>query len=203
MYTGLIEQVGTVAGGEATPSGRSVLIDHGGWERTFTPGESISISGCCLTLVEAVGTVMRFDAIPETLSKTTLGGFAVGDRVNLEQSLRADSLLGGHLVQGHVDGVGQVTTIADDPEDWRLTVCPPADLMACMAPKGSVTLDGVSLTLAEVDAAAGTITVALIPTTLDVTTLRDRKVGDAINIEADIIAKAVQHQLRVHGIVPA
>ncbi len=131
---------------------------------------------------------MAFDAIPETLSKTTLGSLRVGDRVNLEHAAIASTLLGGHIVQGHIDGVGSVATIKTDGQ-WRVRVKPPRELIRYMTPKGSVSLDGVSLTLAAVGPTW--IEVALIPTTLDKTTLASWRVGSRVNIEADVMAKTI------------
>lgn len=202
MFTGLVQAVGEVvevrrgAGG-----GARLLVDPRDWSHRPVHGESISISGCCLTLaepLEASGGRMAFDAVPETLAKTTLGGLGPGSAVNLERSLMASDLMGGHAVQGHVDGVG-VMEMVRTGADYRITVRPPAGLMAYIVPKGSIAVDGVSLTVAEVDAAAGTFSVALIPTTLAITTLGRAREGDRCNLEADIMAKTVVHYLRHFG----
>jgi len=199
MFTGLIETMGTVRSIDPTPAGVRLAIDPGTWDYHPRPGDSIAVSGCCLTVAGggpggsgAPG--FAFDVIPETLRKTILGGLTPGSRVNLEHSLRADSLLGGHFVQGHVDGVGEVTGV-EKGEEWRVRVRPPADLMRFMAPKGSVSLDGVSLTIADLSVEEGWIEVALIPTTLEITTLGELEPGDRLNIEADILAKTVVHHL--------
>lgn len=197
MFTGIIQRVGTVASIEERPFGVRVAIDHHGWEHTPRSGDSIAIDGCCLTLSDDwtpdVGHY-TFDAIRETLDKTALGDRRAGDRVNLEPSLRADAMLDGHLVQGHVEATGEVVRVDDDPSDWRMAVRVPRELMACVVPKGSVALDGVSLTIASVK--ENGLTVALIPTTLERTNFLDRKVGDRINVETDILARTVAHQLR-------
>lgn len=164
----------------------------------------MGVSGCCLTLVAdpvEVGGVLRFVAVPETLGVTTLGGLGVGSRVNLEGAVTASTLMGGHVVQGHVDGVGRVTRVVrpgDGAESgvdgWRVRVGLDADLMRWMTPKGSVCLDGVSLTIAALDAgdgAGGWIEVALIPETLEKTTLRDLEIGDRVNVEGDVMVKTV------------
>lgn len=195
MFTGLVETTGTVRSIDPSAAGVRLTIDPGGWAHRPTEGESIAVSGCCLTVAGvAAGGAIAFDVIPETLRMTILGGLTPGSRVNLEHSLRADSLLGGHFVQGHVDGVGEVVSVVKG-EEWRVRVRPPAGLMRFMAPKGSVALDGVSLTLADLSVEEGWIEVALIPTTLEITTLGELAPGSRVNIEADILAKTVVHHL--------
>lgn len=194
MFTGIVEQIGTVAGVEPTAAGVRLLIDPGPWAHRPEPGESIAVSGCCLTLAEPAGDSLAFDAIPETLAKTTIGALNPGDRVNLEHAMRADALVGGHFVQGHVDGVGEVVLVVRKGEH-RVRVRPPADLMRFVAPKGSVTIDGVSLTVADLDVGEGWFEVALIPTTLELTTLAGLKAGSRVNLEADMIAKTVVHHM--------
>ncbi|MEX0876713.1 MAG: riboflavin synthase, partial [Phycisphaerales bacterium] len=157
------------------------------------PGESIANSGCCLTLVEAVeeaGGMLKFDAIPETLSRTTLGSWEPGTRVNLERALRMGDTLDGHQVQGHVDGTGTVISV-ETGDGWRVRIGLNEALMRYMVPKGSVTIDGVSLTLADLDVEAGWIEVALIPETLERTNLMDRAVGDRVNMECDVLVKTI------------
>lgn len=206
MFTGLVQAVGVISQSVPTPSGRSLWIDPRGWDHRPAPGDSISVCGACLTVAELApghasapspGPRWRFDVVAETLAKTTLGLRAEGSHVNLEHSLRADSLLGGHFVQGHVDGVGLITMVRDDPADWRVRVRPPAGLMEFMAPKGSITLEGVSLTIAALS--EGEVEVALIPTTLAKTTLATWREGDSCNIEADILAKTVIHWMKIYG----
>lgn len=139
---------------------------------------------------------VAFDVIPETLARTTLGALRVGDRVNLEHAVTAATLMGGHFVQGHVDGVGRVVSVKRG-EDWRVRVRIGRELRPLMIPKGSVCVDGVSLTIAAVRADG--FEVALIPTTLELTTLADLRVGDDVNIEADMLVKAVATVLRGMG----
>ncbi|MEQ8769575.1 MAG: riboflavin synthase [Phycisphaerales bacterium] len=194
MFTGLVQAVGSVASIDPSPAGVRIRIDPGEWAHTPDVGESIAVSGCCLTLAEPAGDTLAFDAIPETLAKTTLGDLKPGDPVNLEHAMRADALVGGHFVQGHVDGVGEVIAVETEGE-WRVRVRPPAELMRFVAPKGSVTIAGVSLTVAALDAAAGWFEVALIPTTLELTTLDALAPGDRVNLEMDMIAKTVVHHL--------
>lgn len=199
MFTGLVQHVGRVLAVEPTPAGKRLTIDPAGWDHRPSPGDSICIAGCCLTVVAtgvgAHGAGWAFDAVPETLSKTTLGGLSPDSGVNLEHAATPTTLLGGHVVQGHVDGTGVVSRVQDGA-DWRVEVRVPADLMPFMIPKGSVCLEGVSLTLANVDPAASTIEVALIPVTLARTTLGTLMPGDRVNIEADAMVKAVVHVLR-------
>jgi len=151
-------------------------------------------------VAELVEGGMRFDLVRETLSKTTLGGIGVGARVNLERSLRVGDLMGGHLVQGHVDGVGAVERVQEGG-DFRVWVRPPWELMKYMIPKGSICIDGVSLTLAGVDpvGGAGAVQVALIPVTLEATTLGDLEPGHRVNIEADAMAKTMVHYMEHFG----
>lgn len=192
VFTGLIQSIGTVRSASPTPSGVRLAIEGPGW--ALSHGESIAVSGCCLTVVDTSSNLMSFDAIPETLSKTTLGALAPGSKVNLERALQVGDRLGGHFVQGHIDGLGTVERVQTSP-NWRVWVRLPAPLMKFMAPKGSICIDGVSLTLAEVNAAASTIAVALIPTTLELTTLSTLTRGQHVNIEADPIAKSIVNYL--------
>jgi len=201
MFTGIIRARGRLESVDPSPAGKRMRVDPGGWDHRPGPGDSICVSGCCLTLAEPVGAdgVLAFDAIPETLAKTTLGGLAAGDEVNLEASMTASTPMDGHVVQGHVEGVGEVTGLTTEGE-WRIRITPPADLMPCMVPKGSVTVDGVSLTIAAVDAGTpgreGWFEVALIPTTLELTTLGSLGVGSSVNLETDVLARTVVHVMR-------
>ncbi len=206
VFTGLIQAVGRILTIEPRPSGLRLVVDPQGWDHRPSPGDSIAVNGCCLTVAEPPGPAsasgdgsatgqlaLAFDVVAETLSKTTLGSLRTGGRVNLEHAVRADTLMGGHFVQGHVDGVARVARVQADASDWRVALIPPAGLLDVIVPKGSVTLEGVSLTVAEL--IDGGFEVALIPTTLRLTTLGDLRVGDGVNIEADMLAKAVVHFL--------
>lgn len=197
MFTGLVEAMGVVRSVGPSPAGVRLGIDPGSWAYRASAGDSVAVNGCCLTVVNhpAVGGELLFDAIPETLSKTTLGGLKVGSPVNLEHAATASTLLGGHLVQGHVDGTASVESVVTRGE-WRVRLAPPADLMQYIVPKGSVTVEGVSLTVAAVDPAQGWFEVALIPTTLEKTTLKGLASGARCNIECDAMAKTVVHWLR-------
>lgn len=190
MYTGIVQHVGVVRRVEDTPKGRRIVLDPCGWDYAPAPGDSVGNSGCCLTLVESNGEGWVFDAIPETLSKTTLGGWEPGARVNLERPLRMGDGLDGHQVQGHVDGTGTVESI-DETEGWRIRIAVPEDLRRWMIPKGSVTIDGISLTLAGVAGDGSWIECAIIPETLARTTLGERAPGDRVNLECDIMVKTI------------
>ncbi len=156
-------------------------------------GDSVAIDGCCLTVTRVEPGRLAFQAVPETLRRTVLGARAAGDPVNVERALRADGRLDGHIVQGHVDGIGRIASLDPSGDDVILRVDCPADLADLLVPKGSVAIDGVSLTV--VDADPGAFSVALIPHTLAVTTLGRRAAGDAVNLEADVIGKYVRRYL--------
>ncbi len=195
MFTGLVEACGLVR--EIVPDGDAVrlVVDASSLPGDEPPeiGESIAVNGCCLTVVAFDGPLRTFEAGDETLAKTNLGKLSAGDPVNLERALAANARLGGHIVQGHVDGVGHVDRI-DEKGDWiDMWFRVPAELASTMVPKGSVTVDGVSLTLVNVEPER--FSIALIPHTLEVTTLGRRAVGDAVNVETDVIGKYITKQL--------
>jgi riboflavin synthase alpha subunit len=197
MFTGIINHIGTVSSTQRTQSGLRLMIDPSGWAYLPNPGDSVAVNGCCLTLVDPLNDhdgMMSFDAIPETLQITTLGDLKTGDPVNLEAPLRMGDRLDGHTVQGHVDAKGKIAGVFTD-DGYRVRVGVETDLMRFMIPKGSVTLDGVSLTIAALDQKEGWIEVALIPETLERTTLSNRTIGDAINVEADMMVKTIVHTM--------
>lgn len=194
MFTGLIEQQGSVRAVHPTPTGSRIVIDASGWPREPRAGESIAVNGCCLTLVAAEGGLLSFDAIPQTLARTTLGECKPGDRVNLERSLAFGAPVGGHLVQGHVECVGQVLGVSRAGGEWRTRVGGPAEVLAMLVERGSVAVDGVSLTVAALG--DRWFEVALIPATLAKTTLRGRLAGSRVNLEADAMAKMVAEHVR-------
>ncbi len=196
MFTGLVQAMGTIERVEPSEAGRRLVVDASGWDHRPSAGDSVAISGCCLTAVgdATASGRLTFDAIPETLAKTTLGGWAAGDRVNLEHSVTASTLMGGHVVQGHVDGVGRVVHVATEGE-WRVRIEVPADMMRYVTPKGSVCIDGVSLTIADQHVREGWLEVALIPETLERTTLDTLAAGDGVNLEMDVLSKTVVHHL--------
>jgi riboflavin synthase len=187
MFTGIVEKVVEVIGVDETSGGRRLRLGQRWGDELH--GESVAINGCCLTVSELYDDGLSFDAIRETLDKTNLGRLRIGDGVHVERSLRAGDRLDGHLVQGHIDATAELIGRVANDEEWRLTLRPPAAMMPFVFPKGSVCLDGVSLTVASLD--ADTFDVALIPTTLDKTALARRAVGYAFNFEADVLAKGV------------
>jgi riboflavin synthase len=188
MFTGLVETLGAVRELTANESGR-VLAVAVPFAAELALGESVAVNGTCLTVVARDAGTCRFEVGPETLKLTNLGELRVGDRVNLERSLRTGDRLGGHWVQGHIDGVGRIERRVPDGQWLGVWFSCPAELAAQMVPKGSVAVDGVSLTL--VDVTSGGFSVALIPHTLDNTTLGFKRPGDAVNLETDILAKYV------------
>lgn len=199
MFTGLVEGRGRVAGLTPQPPGVLLVVDPpANWSKTSERdvpriGDSIAINGCCLTVVADDGGALAFQAGTETLSRTNLGRLQPGDAVDLERSLPADGRLGGHFVQGHVDAVGQVDAIERDGEWITMWFRVPARLTGQMVSKGSITVDGVSLTLVDVE--PDRFSVAAIPHTLEMTTLGLRNPGDDVNIETDIIGKYLEKML--------
>ena len=192
MFTGIVEALGRVGAVETGPRGGRRLgvavPEDPGWRLAL--GESVAVSGVCLTVVDAVPGRLAFDLAEETLRVTNLGGLGVGDPVNLERPLRFDGRIGGHLVLGHVDGLGRVTAVRPEGDGVRVDVEVPAHLRPLLIHKGSVTIDGVSLTVAALEEAG--FAVALIPHTLAVTTLGQRHPGDRVNLEMDVIGKYVR-----------
>ncbi len=189
MFTGIIQRVAPVRGVTSRPNGARLAVDLGDLAANVAHGGSVCVNGACLTVSETRGSVCEFDAVAETLSRTTLGSLRQGDDVNVEPSLRVGDQLGGHFVLGHVDGVGQIVATSQAGEGTEMRVTVDAALAAQMVSKGSVAVDGVSLTLVEVGDTE--FTCALIPTTLEDTTLGRRRTGDAVNIETDILGKMV------------
>jgi riboflavin synthase len=189
MFTGLVESLATVERVEPDGPGRTLILAAPTIAAELILGESVAVNGACLTIVAHDSRTCRFQAGPETLERTNLGELTAGDHVNVERSLRVTDRLGGHLVQGHIDGLGHIAERHRDAE-WELLWfhCPKA-LAAQMVSKGSVAVDGVSLTL--VDVAADRFSVALIPHTLAQTTLGFKQTGASVNLETDLLAKYV------------
>lgn len=198
MFTGLVEILASIQRVETEGAGRRLLIAAPMLTTEAKLGDSIAINGACLTVVQIDGDVLHFQAGPETLSRTNLGELTTGDRVNLERSLRLGDRLGGHLVQGHVDGLGRIAERIRQGEWEVIWFTCPAELAAQMVPKGSIAVDGVSLTL--VDVADDRFSVALIPHTLAATTLGFKRPGATVNLETDILAKYVWKCLKGGGV---
>jgi riboflavin synthase len=198
MFTGLVQARGRVLERRVAAAGVRLTVRPIAWDYRPALGESVCVSGCCLTVAGVDKGAMAFDAVSETLAKTTVGGLDAGMVVNLERAVRASDLLGGHIVQGHVDGVGEVVRV-HTADEHRVRVRVPSELIGYLAPKGSIAMDGVSLTLASVDVAAGAFEVALIPVTLTATTLGDLREGSRVNLEVDPLAKTIVHYLRHFG----
>lgn len=193
MFTGLVQSLASVKSLDRVGPGVRLTVSDEAIAGRSAIGDSIAINGCCLTVVGIAGADLSFDAGEETLSRTNLGELKQGSGVNLETSLKLGDDLGGHLVTGHIDAVGMVDERKDDAEWSKIWFRVPAVLTRQMASKGSVAVDGVSLTLVDVEQER--FSVALIPHTLRVTTLGLRRVGDRVNIETDILAKYVERQL--------
>ena len=197
MFTGIVRELGRVDALDGGADGVRLRVDGPETAGQAGPGDSVAVDGVCLTVVEAAGGVLSFDAVPETLARTTLGRLGRGDAVNLEPALRAGEQLGGHLVQGHVDAVGRVRSVGPEGGGVRLEVSVPAELRRYCVEKGSICMQGVSLTIASVDDDG--ISVALIPHTLSVTTLGGLGPGDEVNLEVDVLAKHVERLLAARG----
>ena len=194
MFTGIVQSTGRIVrveprGGDA----RLILAAPDIGPADVAPGDSISVSGCCLTVIARDGDTLAFDVSNETLSLSTLGGLRRDDRVNLEMALRLSDRLGGHLVSGHVDGIGTVVAVEPDARSQRWTIEAPSALSRYLATKGSVCIDGVSLTVNETS--GDRFGVNLIPHTVEHTTFGDRRVGDHVNLEVDMLARYTERLL--------
>ncbi len=192
MFTGIIQKTGVVAELRDREGGKRLWLKTEAWERPYEAGESIAVNGVCLTLADQRPDALGFDVLEETLRKTNLGGLTTGSTVNLERALRYGDALGGHLVSGHVDARGTVRSIQAVGPDRRVEITAPASVLPNLVPQGSIACDGISLTVAELfdDAFA----VHLIPTTLTETSWGDMQVGDAINLEGDLVCKIVRRE---------
>ena len=200
MFTGLVESLGRVASVIAEPPGVRLVVEAPEVARDAVIGASICTSGCCLSVVGIDGPRLEFQLGPETLGRTTLGGVSAGDAVNLERSMRMNDRLGGHLVSGHVDGIGRLESRLQEGDWITCRFSAPAVLLAQMAPKGSVAIDGVSLTVVGVEATW--FSVALIPHTLSCTTLGSLAEGGRVNLETDLVFKYVARWLEARGVAP-
>lgn len=197
MFTGLVESLSEVAAIVPEPPGVRLVIREPRIAPESAIGDSIALNGCCLTVVAIDGDTLAFQAGEETLSRTNLGELQLGGGVNVERSLKIGDAIGGHLVAGHIDAVGTVDRRMDDADWCTMWFRFPLALAGQIASKGSIAVDGVSLTLVDVE--ADQFSVALIPHTLTVTTLGRRQVGDRVNLETDVLAKYVEQQLRTSG----
>lgn len=197
MFTGLVRDLGRITNIEDTKGLKRFTVEGQIAEADLTLGASVCHSGVCLTVVSSDirerDAKWVVEAVPETLSLTTLGEKAVGDRINLEPSLRLGDELGGHLVYGHVDGIGKIEKIKKEGDSFRVTIRTPDALMPLIALKGSIAIDGISLTIAGVG--DGTFQVAIIPHTWEVTSLGRASEGDSVNLEVDMLARYVARQL--------
>ena len=193
MFTGIVREVGRVASLTGGADGVRLEIEAPETARTTATGDSVALNGVCLTAVAVADGRIAFDAVPETLARTSLERLAPGARINIEPALRVGDSMGGHNVQGHVDGVGHVRTVEPEGEGLRLTIDMPPDLLRYVVEKGSIAVEGTSLTIASVDDTG--FAVALIPHTLTAPTLGELAPGDAVNLEADVLAKYVERLL--------
>jgi riboflavin synthase len=193
MFTGIVREVGRVVSADGGESGRTLVVEAPETAASTAVGDSVSIGGVCLTAESVDAGRIRFHAITETLRRTSLGRLAAGGEVNVEPALRAGEPLGGHVVQGHVDGLGRISSVEWEGDGLRVVVEASPEILRYCVEKGSITVDGVSLTVAELleDAFA----VALVPHTLSATTLRDLAPGQAVNLEVDVLAKYVERLL--------
>jgi riboflavin synthase len=190
MFTGIVERVGTVAAVDDSGGVRRLTIEAGDAAEAMAIGDSIAVNGVCLTAVAVAGGRVTVEAVPETLDRSNLGRLSAGDPVDLERPVPAGGRLDGHVVQGHVDGVGTVRSITPDGDSKRVWIDAPQRLHRYFAEKGSVAVDGVSLTVSAVD--PGGFEVVLIPHTLTATVFGARRPGDTVNLEVDILAKYVE-----------
>jgi len=193
VFTGIVREVGQVASIIGVDGSVRLEIDAAETAATSAIGDSVAVNGCCLTAIAAGDGRIAFDAVPETLARTSLGLLAVGAPVNIEPSLRAGEPLGGHFVQGHVDGVGVVRSVEDEGQGRRVWIDAALEILRYAVEKGSIAVEGASLTVAALDDAG--FAVALIPHTLSVTTLGELAPGRPVNLEVDVLAKYVERLL--------
>jgi riboflavin synthase len=190
MFTGIVIESGLIRACAPAGGGVDLGVEAPGIAADARIGDSVAIDGCCLTVVRRDGPVLEFNAVAETLRRTTLGGLSAGDRVNLEPALRVGDPMGGHWVQGHVDGVGEVARIEPEGGASNFTFTAPPEIMRYAIEKGSVCVAGVGLTITALDETS--FSVSLVPHTLAVTTLGALAPGDPVNLEADVLAKYVE-----------
>lgn len=201
MFTGIVSEIGTIDGIAATAAGARLRLAAPATAGECRIGDSVSIDGCCLTVVEIGDGLLEFDAVAETLRRTTLGDLAHGDTVNVEPAMRMGDRLGGHWVQGHVDGVGAVMAVEPDGDGTLVTFSAPDAVLRYTIEKGSVCVSGVSLTITACD--EDTFSVALIPHTQAVTTLGRLEPGSRVNLEADLVGKYVEKLVGAAALIPS
>jgi riboflavin synthase len=190
MFTGIVEAVGRLEALERSATGGRVRVHAGALGEMLAVSGSIAVSGCCLTVVQRHGETFSADLSSETLRRTSFGEIKIGARVNLERPLRAGQELGGHFVQGHVDGIGRITRLEPEGANWWLGVRVPDELVRYVARKGSIAIDGISLTVAALRDSV--VDIAVIPYTYAQTNLAAAAVGDAVNLECDVLAKYIE-----------
>lgn len=193
MFTGIVEYSGVVRSVRFSSTGGVVSVDIGPLAEGTKLGDSIAVNGVCLTVTKLAGTIADFDVSGETVSKSSIGKVKSAAKVNLERAMLAGGRFGGHIVQGHVDGLAKITAVEKKGDFVEIRFEPAAELLSEIVPKGSVAIDGISLTVAKIDHKG--FSVAVIPVTLQETTLRSAKTGDIVNIETDIICKTIKRQL--------
>ena len=195
MFTGIVEETGTVT--EIRPSETSIelTVRADVCLEGAKPGDSVSVNGCCLTVVKLGEGTLRFDLLKETWTRTNLQFLRPGSLVNLERAMPADGRIHGHFVTGHIDGTGRIDVFEKRGSDWYLRIAPPRELLRYIVMKGAVAVDGMSLTVAEV--AEDSFAIWIIPHTYEVTALRERKPGGALNVEVDLLAKYLERLVKV------
>ena len=197
MFTGIVRELGRVEGTDGGPDGILLRINAPEVASSAWIGDSVAINGCCLTAIAVDGDILSFEAVPETLSRSSLSRLRPGVRVNVEPALRAGDPFGGHIVQGHVDGLGTVRAVEPEGGGVRVEVEAPPDVLGYCVVKGSIAVEGVSLTVAGLT--EDSFAVALIPHTLEVTTLGALEAGDEVSLEVDVLAKYVERLLGRRG----
>ena len=195
MFTGIITQVGKIVSRQKTPNGITLRVDCVTVDDTVKLGSSVAISGVCLTVTNIQNSILDFDVMPETIKKTSLKNISVNDQVNIEFSLKFGDEMGGHMVFGHVDDTTQITDVKQDGDAIIYTFLIPSELTYAIVPQGTVSIDGISLTIAQIK--DNTFSVSIVQHTLDNTTIANKKINDYVNIEADMLAKYVSKAIRL------
>jgi len=190
LFTGIVKETGKIVGKDSSPDGVTFRFRVGSLHRELDIGHSISVNGVCLTVTGMDGDCIEVDASPETLRRSNLGDREIGDPVNLEPPLKLNDVLGGHLVQGHVDATGEVLDVVEEGNSWIFKISLPEEVARYCVMKGSITLDGISLTISKLG--DGFMEVTIIPHTMDVTNMSGFKAGEKVNLEADVISKYVE-----------